>query len=151
MSVDPLAAIDVVPAYADTLDPAIDVAKSNLDAYKKTRNPKLLVFKEGVRPAKFKLQPIEASYLAERLDSLQLFEKLAHAFMVSCHEIELADGTKIRPDVLNDDPVHGVKVATRKWVNEVARRFRLATVYEMGSVAVQRAQLRPEELGPFDW
>jgi hypothetical protein len=151
MATDPLATIDVVPAYADTLDPAVDPKASNLDGYKKTRNPKLLVMREGMRPAKFKLQPIEASYLAERLDSLDLFAKLAAAFMVSCHEIELASGEKIRPAVLNDDPVHGVKVATRAWVNEVARRFRLATVYEMGSVAVQRAQLRPDELGPFDW
>ena len=151
MAVDPFAPIDVASAFSDTIDPAIDPARSNLDAYKKTRDPKHLVFREGMAPVRFRLQPLEAAYLAERLDSLDAFPRAMHAFLVSCHEIVLPSGEKLVPAVLNDDPVYGIKVATRKWVNEVAARFRLATVYEMGTVAVQRAQMRPEEMGPFDW
>jgi hypothetical protein len=151
MAVDPLATIDVVLAYADTLDPAIDPHASQLDVYKKTRNPKALAFKPGMVPTKFRLQPLAATYVGERLDGMELFPKLVYAFLASCHEIVLPNGDKLVPPVLNDDPIHGIKVATRAWVNMVAARFRLAAIYEMGAVAVERAGGRPDDLGPFDW
>jgi hypothetical protein len=146
---DPLGPIEVVCVAEGNVDPAIDVATSNLEEYARTRNPKHLRFKHGMRPTVYVLRPLKAMYVLDKLNNMPPSSRAALAFSVACHEVRLSDGEILRPGRFNADPMYGVEVAADDWIDRVAAKRRLASIAEMGLFAVRRASLTPEELGPF--
>jgi hypothetical protein len=151
VSVDPLGPIEAVCVSEGNVDPAIDVAASNLDEYLRTRDPKHLRFKPGMQPTKYVLRPISAMYVMDKLENMPRGSKLAMAFSVACHEVRVPAGEPLRPKRLNADPSYGVEIASDEWIETVRNKCRLSAVIEMGALALRRASLRPDELGPFDW
>jgi hypothetical protein len=43
----------------------------------------------------------------------------------------------------------GVELADESWLVDCARKFGLATIYEMAALVIRLAQLSEEEAGPF--
>jgi hypothetical protein len=144
--------IEIVSAYADTMDPAIDVKASKIERYRERRDPRDLVFLPGMQPVKFRLRPLKKLYLGEVVESQHGHGKIFQAFLACCHEIAIpGEPQPMRPKSLHEDQTYGVHVAPRSWVEEVADRFSLVHVYEIGLFCIKRAQLSKAALGPFDW
>lgn len=146
-NIQQLAAVRVNPRC---VDPAINVAKSNLAEYRRTRELEHLVFVEGVKPATFWLDPIAFSWVVNvcRLDGISETARYVAAFRGSCFAIDLPDGTRMVPTPGEITSNGETRYTDEAWIQRVSKRFGLLTVYELGAVALQRAEL-PEEQQAF--
>jgi hypothetical protein len=151
--IDPTATEIEIVRVAEMVDPAIDETTSDLKTYAKTRNPAALKFKPGQRPVLFKLRELSATFVGEELDGLEWNKRALLAFRAACHAITLADGKALAPVAkdVEEHAAHGVRVAGKEWVERVAKKIGMKSVYEAGSVAIRRAHLAEDEMGPFVW
>lgn len=157
---NPLAPLEVFATNATFCDPAIDTsepddpdlpsAAARMEAYRKTRDPSALVMKPDQRPTAFVCKPLAASLVAKVLDGRTLLSAYLAAFVYGCHEIRMPDGEPIKPAKLVQI-ASGPSVPTNEdlWIDTVARRFGLETIYEIGSVIYERARLPEGARGPF--
>lgn len=153
---DPFAPFEVVAVNSAWTDPAIDTtdapdgaedasAEERLERYRKTRNLAALVLKGA--PTRFVLRPLSAALLV-RYDTMAPAERLATCFLVGCHEVRPPEGPALRPAKL--ERLHGgARIATDAWIETVAARYGLETVYEMGAVVDRISRLPVEQRGPF--
>jgi len=133
------------------VDPAIDPAKSDLAQYKRTRDLAHLVYKEGVKPAVFVLDPLGFAWVVNVClnESLSEAARCVLAFRGSCFRVSLPDGTTLEPTAAEITDGVDARFCSEDWVKRVSERFGLATVLELGKVALQRAELPAEQVGFF--
>jgi len=140
-------------------DPAIDgdadgpeAGTQRLAEYRRTRDVAVLRLRDGVTPTLFVVKPLGATYIASVVDTFS-GDTFRHvmSFMASCHEIRRADGSRLEPAGKLAKSVKGTMVGNDEWIDTVAAEFGLLTVYEIGSVAYQRARLPRAARGPFVW
>lgn len=140
-----------LPAEGDTM--------ARLGRYMLTRDETLLVFRaDGPKPVWFNLRRLSAAWMTDILDGL--FSASAQrvlAFRAACHSIDgpepltvAAHGTKGALYVAGEAN-HGVSLAPPEWVEEVAERFGLETVHEIGRVAIDFSRLPRGARGPFGY
>ena len=159
---NPLAPIDVLATNSTFCDPAIDMSESDdasmpsaddrLAENRRTRDLARLVLKTGEAPTRFVCKPLSPSVVARLLDDRSTVQARLAAFVFGCHEIKLPDGSSLRPGKML--PQSGGITAPadeNKWIDEVARRFGLDTIYEIGSVIYERARLPESARGPFSY
>ncbi len=166
---DPLSPFDVVCTNAMFFDPAIEMADAEsgdgdrvegaapqspmLDEYRKTRDVSKLAKKPGAEFTRFVCKPLPASFVAAVLDNMNLTVRHMIAFRQSCHRVCLPEGGDIKPPNKLRPEACGTKAADDVWIDVVARRFGLETIYEVGRVIYERARL-PEGAhgtGPYYW
>jgi hypothetical protein len=155
---DPIAPLDVLATNAHFSDPAIDHATADdgptgeerLEAYRRSRDPKELSFLPGLEPHRFRAKPLPAVFAASVLEGMVPSARNALAFATACHEVVLPDGATLRPRSVKASS-HGTRCSDDEWVNTIAERFGLETVYEVGRVAYERARLPRGARGPFSW
>lgn len=160
---NPLSPIEVLATNSAFCDTAIDSSDSpdggefasgeaRLAEYRRTRDRSALVLKPDSKPTLFVCKPLAASLVARLLDERSLPQARLGAFVLGCHEVVLPDGSKLAPKRLSPQ-VGGAAAPTDEnaWVDEIARRFGLDTVYEIGSVIYERARLPESARGPFSY
>ena len=157
---NPLAPLLVLATNTVYCDPAIDTseheasdvptAAERMEAYRRERDVAKLILRDDPKPTYFVCKPIGASACAKHLDHLPQLRAFLNAFVFGCHEIRLASGEVVKPAKLSGDR-DGVTAPEKEnaWIDEVARRFGLETIYEIGSVIYSRARLPEEARGPF--
>jgi len=135
------------------MDDAIDRGRSKVAVYAETRDLAHLAFEDGLPPLVFVLRPLSVVEFAS-CDSLPSAETaLLRAFMISCQGIEglgLAHGGGLvrsaglawHPTTRVDDGMGGTRlVVSDAEVNMLGRELGADWLYEMGSVAYDRARL----------
>lgn len=149
-------------------DPALDVAVmsrpvdgdslSRAARYLVTRDESLLVFREAMAPTWFHLRRLSAAWMVDVLDGL--FSAPAQrmlAFRAACHAVEgdemltVAQAGSKGARFVATEANHGVGLAPEEWVQEIADRFGLETVQEMGRVAIDLSRLPKAARGPFGY
>ena len=152
---DPDEALDPA-AMAKPLD---GEAVSRGARYMLTRDEKYLAFREGASPVWFNLRRLSAAWMVDVLDGLfGAPQQRMLAFRAACHAIE-APGEPLVVSPAGSkgarfvaaEPNHGVSLAPEEWVQEVADRFGLETVQEMGRVAIDLSRLPRAARGPFGY
>lgn len=155
---NPLNSLEAIATNAIWSDPAICADQSDGESiaehvvkYRRTRDLKDLVLKEGHTPTLFVLKPIPAKALAGLLSaSLGPTFRAALAFLYSCHLVKLPDGQLLEPSEY-EAGANGLKLAKDDWLEKIRDEFGYETVQEMGGVALQRAQLPARAKGPFTY
>lgn len=144
-------AIEAVRVNPRCIDPAINVRESNLAEYKRTRSLEHLTYVEGVKPAVFVLDPISFGWVVNvcRTDGISETARHVAAFRGSCFSIRMPDGTCMEPTASEIISSSETRYTEESWVQRVAAKFGLLTVYELGAVALQRAELPEEQQGFF--
>lgn len=149
-------------------DPALDVAVmsrpvdgdslSRAARYLVTRDESLLVFREAMAPTWFHLRRLSAAWMVDVLDGL--FSAPAQrmlAFRAACHAVEgdemltVAQAGSKGARFVAIEANHGVGLAPEEWVQEIADRYGLETVQEMGRVAIDLSRLPKAARGPFGY
>lgn len=154
MTRDTLGPRRVVRVGRYAIDDALDVEKTNIFAYRLTRDPKLLVFAEGKSEADavwFSIGRLKNRFVTEALDVLESpAARFERAFRAACQRIEIPGEEPMAPDEKQlVEWRSGGKVAGDEWVDRVVDRFGRTAVQEMGSVAYDLANLAPGADGPF--
>jgi hypothetical protein len=145
-------------------DPALDVAVmsrpvdgdslSRAARYLVTRDESLLVFREAMAPTWFHLRRLSAAWMVDVLDGL--FSAPAQR-MLAFHAVEgdemltVAQPGSKGARFVATEAHHGVGLAPEEWVQEIADRFGLETVQEMGRVAIDLSRLPKAARGPFGY
>lgn len=130
------------------MDPAVDWSATDAKEYRESR--KLEIVKElpgGLKPAKFYIRPLPATFVLGYLESASIGEKVMLALRAGLFRVEMPNGNDLKPEktVKLDD----CSVATPEWINTIRDKFGMATVYEMATLAIKLAQLSEEERGFF--
>lgn len=149
MPIDPVApTIRVVRCNSRYCDPAIDTVETSLDAYRATRDPDTLKFREGIKPAWFVLRRLRASFVLEALDTFEGAARISVAARAGIAAVELPDGRRIEPSS-SDRGAYDTPIADAAWLDDLARRFGIDTVREMGRVIVELSALGEGARGPL--
>ena len=143
-------------------DPALDLdamrASADGDArikYAFTRDNALLVTREGAEPEWFHVRRLPAMWLPRLEVCATAGERYTLAFRAAVHAIDVTGeplrvsppGEKGRWEATPMDA--GVSLAPVEWVQEIADRFGLEVVHEMGRVAIEASRLPKGARGPF--
>lgn len=143
-------------------DPALDLdaMRSSADGdarikYALTRDNDLLVVKEGATPEWFHVRRLPAMWLPRLEVCVTAGERYTLAFRAAVHAIDTsgeplrvsAPGERGRFEATAADM--GVSLAPVEWVQEIADRFGLEVVHEMGRVAIEASRLPKGSRGPF--
>lgn len=163
---NPFAPLRVVRINKTNPDPALDLEPveaeewveggslpMDVESYAANRrNVDLVKVKDGARPDWFtvnslspmRLNALKSSYISEEL-------KFFTSFNMSCHLIERADGTVMKPAKFNVEKISGQTMRTpdESWLKEVMSEFGYDTILEIGQVAIQHAGLAKDATGPF--
>jgi hypothetical protein len=148
---DPFSPFEIVCFNEMWSDPAFALSPAEVEAYRKTRDlaailPKL---KEGARPTLFRLERLPASVLPA-WEGLGVAMAYARAFSLACHWVVPADGPAMEPDRAKVVPQDkGLAQADDEWFDRVAKKYGIATCYEIGRVAYHLARLPEGARGPF--
>lgn len=142
----PLKAVAINAFAREALSPEMDFAK-----YEETRDESLILERDGMKAPRFTLKPLRKVLVAETIDTAETRTlRSIFAFQYACHEVDLGDGTVMRPDKSElNQGLYGHQVASYEWVDRVADAVGLQSVYEMGDLAVQRSRLKAGATGPF--
>lgn len=144
---NPTGPITVVRINRESRDPALD-DKMDFEKYADTRDPSLIKEKDGQRATRFELTPLDAIFCAEYVDSkLTIPQQNMMAFLASCHAYTLPSGNVVRADVKVG--AYGQPMASMEWAREVAARFGITTMYELGHVTWTRTRLPVEGALPL--
>lgn len=159
---DPIAPLVAVATNGMFSDPAIDHSDPDgadeggnplpsgaerLAKYRETRDVAHLVFRAEVKPTEFVLSPIPANY-ASVLEQSAPITRNVLAFLASCLEVRLPDGSVLRPRKIVPG-AYKTRHAEDDWVETCTAQWGIETVYEMGRVAYERARLPKGSKGPY--
>lgn len=149
MTHDPLGSIEMVIVSKRFRDPALDAESMQLDEYVKTRDPALIRDREGMTATRFFCEPLKRTWVAETVDSFEAESKrYGLAFLAACTAVRLGDGTVLKPETRYEGPYKQL-VAGPEWHERIADQFGMVTIYEIGKLAWERAQLPAGARGPF--
>lgn len=149
MPIDPIApTLRVVRCNARYCDPAIDTVETPLDAYRATRDPDVLKLREGQKPAWFVLRRLRASFVMEALDSFEGAARISVAARAGIAAVELPDGRRLEP-ASSDRGAYDTPIADAAWLDEIAKRFGIDTVREMGRAVIELSALGEGARGPL--
>lgn len=138
MSENPFKAIQVTTID----DPAIDLDKSNLVEYAKTRDMSNLKFKEGQVPYLFKIEKIPTSTLI-RWNSLATPDALdGMIFLATCKEYIDADGVEHKAELKND-------MAMDSWLDQIQEEVGYEALAELIKVAARFQKLSKRDRSFF--
>jgi hypothetical protein len=132
--VSPLRAVSV-------MDPALDRASMDVERYAETRDPSLVREMPGRLARWAELEPLTFDQLAG-VDSLPApAAKLMQAFRLSCRGVHnlMAAGVAARPTEMVRQGQRDVPMWTSQDLQLIARELGAAYVYEIGTVAYERA------------
>jgi hypothetical protein len=105
---------------------------------------------QGEAPARFTLAPLSVAALdwCRRAESPDV--QRVRAFSCAVTSYTDADGHEHKPEkiVTTSD---GFGEAVASWREHVAAEHGMSAVYELGAVAIQRAEVHPKALDPFVW
>lgn len=136
---DPLSPIDVVLVEPFCRDPALDPAM-DLDAYRAERRAEHIKELPGQKAARFRVGLLDRAFLAEKIEGMASeTARNTMAFLAACHRVTDAEGHEHKADV--QPGAYDQPMATPAWLNEVADRYGMDAVYELGRVARVRAAL----------
>lgn len=150
-------------------EPAIDPAamaeevtiegatRSRWASYLVTRDESLLRFRDAMEPTWFHLRRLPAMWLCDVLDGVfsassqrvLAFRAACHAVMVPGEPLSVSLHGTAGSRFVASPPDRGVSLAPAEWVEEVADRFGLETVQEVGRVAIDHSRLPKGSRGPF--
>lgn len=173
---DPLGTLDVVATNDHFCDPAIDLVDPNppeevefdgsedtadqpvvlpyaqrvIVHYRKTREVKDLPVKTGLKLTLFRIRQLKTKF-TPAVDGMSFEAQLLYAFCAACFEVKLPDGTSLKPRRAKEVIVIGGHTMPDEehWVELVRKRFGIATILEVGSVAFQKARLPEDAKGAF--
>lgn len=144
--IDPNAPVIAVRAGEKNADKAVDWARSA--EYRKSRDlSKIVLLDENVKPTRFSLRRLPATFYLRRLEGADVGLLNEMAFRAGVFAVEMPSGDVMRP--AKTVPMDGVELADESWLVDCARKFGLATIYEMAALVIRLAQLSEEEAGPF--
>jgi hypothetical protein len=105
---------------------------------------------QGEAPARFMLAPLSVAALdwCRRAESPDVQRVRAFSCAVTLYTD--ADGHEHAPDKIVTT-TEGFGEAVASWREHVAAEHGMAVVYELGAVALQRAEVHPRALDPFVW
>lgn len=132
-----------------TLDPAIDPVRSDLEKFAATRDLSLVAMRPGMRATVYTLRPIGTQMMSTWVDAAVSYpEKFRRAFQVAVREIAdmpHAQGAGVdpvwQPTQAMRTGAGEVIVWSEDAIDEIAQRVDLAPIYEIGSIAYERAFL----------
>lgn len=142
-----LSQMKAVRINASSSDAAIDLERSDIQQYAKTRDEKHLVFSDGSAPDRFVIRKLNPSEIATINDlyAARPNQKALLAFMLAVQQIELSDGSvmEITKEEMVETVVGGKKVTAPgdKWIERVIGEFSYDSVLEIGQVAIDFAGL----------
>ncbi len=146
---DPIKPMRVVCAHETYADPALDMEKEELAAYRESGDAKLLRFRDGMKPTWFTLHQIEGTCLTVYVQSCgAALESMMRAFLASCRRIELPDGKIMEPNDKKMAPMQGQRVASADWWNTAVKQVGVWRLYAIGALATTISEL-PESERPF--
>lgn len=111
-------------------DPAIDLARSNLVEYSKTRNIEHLVFKDGLKPVYFTLQRLSTDMLL-RLREFGKGDKVTYSyllFLAACQQY------RIDAETVSAVMLENTKLANDEWIETIRDEFGLGALEELINV-----------------
>ena len=111
-------------------DPAIDLARSNLLEYSRTRNIDHLVFKDELEPVYFILQRLSTDMLL-RLREFGKGDKVTYSYLVflaACQQYRI--GAETVSAVMLDN----TKLANDEWIETIRDEFGIAALEELINV-----------------
>jgi hypothetical protein len=148
---NPLATLDAVRVSEGKLDPAINVEKSDLDAYRRTRDTDKLVMFDEPKPTVFKIKQPKAAFVMDNLARCTTDPaRRMTAFQTCVHEIVLASGEVMKPASLTK-AAYGMVTADDAWLDRVRDKFGMAIIFEMGQAAIDLGQISDEDAAGFYW
>jgi hypothetical protein len=158
--VNPLTPLLVLATNSVFCDPAIDSSEHDtpdvpgpverMEAYRRERDVSKLVLRDDPKPTWFVCKPLAASACAKHLDHQLQLRAFLSAFVLGCHEVRIPGEEPMRPRKMapERDGMTG-PANENEWIDAVARRFGLETIYEVGAVIYGRARLPEGARGPF--
>lgn len=133
-------------------DPALDwesMTTADLERYVASRDMKDLVLRADARPHLFHVSQMPGVFKSQNLDAVMgEGARQTLAFLVCCHRITLPNGTHMQAAGLRKGAC-GTQIAPDSWVDEVRDLFAMRTIYEIGQVAIDLAEMSRVRLGPF--
>jgi len=144
-------------ATGATDEETVDLQKRALE-YIKTRDPDLFPVREGMTPTWFRVKRLPAAFFTGVLANVYPVEQRRHvAFQAACHQIDVTEGTPLlaekgeKAQFKLSMASYGVEMAGDDWCQEVADRFGLETLQEIGQVALDLCRLPKGKRGPFSY
>lgn len=126
--------------------------------YIKTRDPAQYPTREGMTPTWFRVKRLPAAFFTGVLANIYPVEQRRHvAFQAACHQVDVTEGTPLVAErgekaLFRLAPAsYGVEMAGDDWCQEIADRFGLETVQEIGQVALDLCRLPKGKRGPFSY
>lgn len=123
-----------------------------------TRDESLLRFRDAMEPAWFHLRRLPAAWMCDVLDGVfTASSQRLLAFRAGCHAVMVpGEPLSCSPSAVGSSgrfvlspPDRGVSLAPEAWVDEIADRFGLETVQEIGRVVIDHSRLPKGARGPF--
>lgn len=136
-------------------DTALDLQEIDVEEYKKTRDPELLKTLDDRKPTWFHIQKMPAIWVAGLgVSGLTLEQKCIVAFRAAVHIIDRPDGSQLTPASFEKPEqikgsIHKVTMADGNWFETVCDEFGYDTILEIGQIALDKATLPKDQLGPF--
>lgn len=147
---DPTTPIRAIVVDPRARDKALDDDIAAIREYIRTRDIDKAKLISGIEPAEFILEPLDVIFLAQEIDSEPAESiRRTKAFSASCRSVKCGADT-IKPERLIQGR-YGTQLAPDDFIREVAAKYTMHAVYEMGDVAIQRARLGAAAAGPFGW
>lgn len=138
-----------------TAEETADLSKRMME-YIKTRDPEKVPTREGFTPTFFRVKRLPAAFFTGVLANVYPVEQRRHvAFQAACHQVDVTEGTPLvaerseKAQFKLSPASYGVEMAGDDWCQEIADRFGLETVQELGQVALDLCRLPKGKRGPF--
>ena len=151
---------DPDPALASvgaTEEETVDIRRRALE-YIRDRDPDKVPVREGLTPTWFRLKRLPAAFFSGVLANIYPVEQRRYvAFQAACHQIDVTEGTPLVAEKAEkaqfklSPASYGVEMAGDDWCQEVADRFGLETLQEIGQVALDLCRLPKGKRGPFSY
>jgi hypothetical protein len=126
--------------------------------YIKSRDPEQFPVREGMTPTWFRVRRLPAAFFTGVLSNIYPVEQRRYvAFQAACHQIDVTEGTPLiaekgeKAQFKLSPASYGTEMAGDDWCQEVADRFGLETVQEIGQVALDLCRLPKGKRGPFSY
>lgn len=150
---DPFKPLEIVATNSQFYDPAIDTdvpdAAERMARYHETRELDALAWKDGAERTLFVCKRLPAPYAACVLENLGGTMRWITAVAAGCHLVRLPGGKTMAPSKKPRPQSYGVEGAENAWLDELRDAFGIETLYEVGRVISEHANLPKDAKGPY--